>query len=119
MKKFEDYSIDFEFNEEATQLVFDPSFNENIKEKKVQLNSWKLSREDINHYATLVYKDYKSSYVTLSHQGEPLYVFTSPDSHTWLFGHILHQATSSALNLGMDTVILKKKHQISTIVKVR
>ena len=70
-EKFEDYSIDFEFNEEATQLVFDPSFNENIKEKKVQLNSWKLSREDINHYATLVYKDYKSSYVTLSHQGEP------------------------------------------------
>ena len=59
-EKFEDYSIDFEFNEEATQLVFDPSFNENIKEKKVQLNSWKLSREDINHYATLVYKDYKS-----------------------------------------------------------
>ena len=36
-EKFEDYSIDFEFNEEATQLVFDPSFNENIKEKKVQL----------------------------------------------------------------------------------
>lgn len=67
---FEDYSINYEFNETATQLVFDPTFEKNVEYTEVQLNSWKLSREDITKYATLVYKDYKSSYVTLAYKDE-------------------------------------------------
>lgn len=67
---FEEYSIDFENKEKATQMIFDPSFEKPVEYKEVELDSWQLSREDITKYATIVYKDYTSSYVTLSHKGE-------------------------------------------------
>lgn len=69
-EKFEDYSIDYEFDETATQLIFDPTFEKNIEYKEVQLNSWNINYEDIEKYATLIYKDYKSTYVALSCKGE-------------------------------------------------
>lgn len=67
---FDEYSIDFENKEEATQLITDPTFEKNIEYQKVQLDSWKLSYEDIEKYATIIYKDYTSTYVTLSKNGE-------------------------------------------------
>ncbi|MDD7281440.1 MAG: aldose 1-epimerase family protein [Erysipelotrichaceae bacterium] len=70
-EKFEDYSIDFEVKEQAKQLLFDPSFEKKVEYKDVSFDTWKCSRDDIKKYATIIYKDLKSKYVTLSCKGEP------------------------------------------------
>lgn len=69
-EKFEDYSLVYEKEEHCTQYVFDPSFAKNVEYVPVTFKEWKLSREDIAEYATLVYKDLKSDYVTLAYKGE-------------------------------------------------
>jgi len=69
-EKFEDYSIDYEYEEVATQMVFDPKMEKPVEYPTVEFKSWNLNREDIDKYATIVYKDLKSTYVTLSCKGE-------------------------------------------------
>lgn len=70
-EKFEDYSIDFEVEENASQMLFDPNFEKKITYQDVCLKSWNLSREDVDHYKTIIYKNLKSNYVTLSYKGQP------------------------------------------------
>ncbi|EOS60364.1 hypothetical protein C815_01420 [Firmicutes bacterium M10-2] len=70
-EKFEDYEISFEKKEEANQIVFHEDLNIPASTQKVFLDRWPLDRKEIAKYATIVYKDYTSSYVTLEHLGKP------------------------------------------------
>lgn len=67
---FEDYSIDFECEEHAVQFLQDGACVKPLSYQDVTLSSWQLSREDIDKYATLIYKQLKSQYVTLAYKGE-------------------------------------------------
>lgn len=67
---FEDFVLSYEKEEVATQYVFDADCIKPIEYIKTPLTDWKLSRDDINKYATIVYKDFESTYVTLSVKGE-------------------------------------------------
>lgn len=69
---FSEYSLEFEKEEHAKQLLFDPSFEKKIEYQDVVLKEWKLSREDIKKYATIIYKDLSSYYVTLKHHEKPI-----------------------------------------------
>lgn len=69
---FSNYSLEFEKEEHAKQLLFDPNFEKKIAYQDVVLKEWTLSREDIKKYATLIYKDLSSKYVTLKHKGTPI-----------------------------------------------
>lgn len=50
--------------------MFDPSYEKNVEYQDVVFKEWKLSREDVQKYATIIYKDLKSNYVTLKHGDE-------------------------------------------------
>lgn len=85
---FEDYKLEFEHEEEMQQLIFNgnnekPHYFEDIKLKYIPMD-YKL----MDKYLTLIYKGYKSSYVTLkgknnhgvkvSISGYPLLALWSP-----------------------------------------
>lgn len=72
-EKFEDYSVRFELEEDAKQLLFDGSgkCSKPIEIVPVHLNEWKCSYEDVEKFATIIYQDFKSSYVTLDYKGTP------------------------------------------------
>lgn len=67
-EEYEDYSLIFEQEEHCQQVIFgdEPSYL-----KDVTIQEWKLSREDIYNYATIVLKDVQSKYVTIAYKGEP------------------------------------------------
>ena len=67
---FSKYTLEFEKEEHAKQMLFDPSFEKKIEYKDVTFKEWKLSREDIKKYATIIYKDLRSDFVTLKHGDE-------------------------------------------------
>ena len=67
---FSNYTLEFEKEEHAKQMLFDPSFKKKIEHNDVNFKEWKLSREDIKKYATIIYKDLKSDFVTLKHGDE-------------------------------------------------
>lgn len=68
---FEEYSIRFENEEDARQIVFSDDLHVPAREQDVHLDTWKLDWDEIEKYATIVYKDYTSTSVTLEHAGEP------------------------------------------------
>ena len=70
---FEDYSVHFELEEDANQLLFDGSGNceKPIEIVSVHLDRWQCSYEDVEKFATIIYQDFKSSYVTLDYKEEP------------------------------------------------
>lgn len=91
---YEDYKLSFEEEETLEQLVFDlekkdPHHFETVTMKDLQLD-YGLMRK----YATLIYKGYKSAYVTLQGKGEhgvkvsiagfPLLAIWSPDQAPFL-----------------------------------
>lgn len=69
---FEDYTIQFEKKETASQLIFDTNFEKPIEYQPITLDTWPLSREDLTKYSTLIYKDYTSTYVTLCSRFEEI-----------------------------------------------
>lgn len=91
---YEDYTLAFECEEEMEQLIFDPKkevahFYEPIKLEKLALNYDLMEK-----YATLIYRNYSSSYVTLqgkeghgvkvSIAGYPLLALWSPNKAPFL-----------------------------------
>lgn len=70
-ERFEEYSIKFEKEEEANQIVFDSNPQIPAKVEPVHLNTWQLDRNEIKKYATIVYKDYSSTFVILKWKDEP------------------------------------------------
>ena len=70
--EFSTYTLAFEKEENAKQLLFDPSYEKNVEYQNVAFKEWKLSREDVKKYATIIYKELKSSYVTLKHGDEDI-----------------------------------------------
>lgn len=72
-EKFEDYCISFELEEDANQMLFDGSgkCEKPVEIVPVHLNKWQCSYEDVEKFATIIYQDYKSSYVTLDYKDEP------------------------------------------------
>ena len=71
-ENFEDYSIQFELAEEAKQLLIDGGrCVKPLEIVPVHLNKWQLSYEDVEKFATIIYKDFKSKYVTLNYKEEP------------------------------------------------
>lgn len=70
-EQFEEFSIRFEKEEDASQIVFSDDVTIPAQIKKVHLDRWKLNRDEIDQYATIVYKDFTSSSVTLEHNGKP------------------------------------------------
>lgn len=72
---FEEYSFDFEVEEHAKQFVMDPTGKTAHTFKPVDFKSWSLNRKEIEEAATIIYKDLKSSYLTVCHKGEPRICF--------------------------------------------
>ncbi len=70
-EKFEDYILEFEKEEHAKQLIFDVKFEKHVEYKDVTFKNWPLSYQEIDQYATIIYKDLQSSMVTLSYKGQP------------------------------------------------
>lgn len=64
-EKFEEYRLEFECEEYAKQLVFDPSKKTPHYYQDVVMKEIPLSYAHIDKYATLIYKGLSSSYVTL------------------------------------------------------
>lgn len=88
-EKFEDYQIKFSNQEMLHQMVFDPAGKcaPVMKDHKEPVQSIPLTYEWIEKYATVIYKDIKSAYVTLSGKhhgvkmscvGYPLLAFWTP-----------------------------------------
>ena len=75
-EKFEDYSIAFEKHEVAKQRIIteQPSYLVDV-----EMDEWKLSREDLSKYLTVIYSELKSDYVTLNYKGEPRVKVTMED----------------------------------------
>lgn len=70
-ESFEEYSIEFENEEDASQIVFDSDIHVPARIEPVHLHTWKLDRKEIEKYATIVYKDYSSTFVVLKWKNEP------------------------------------------------
>lgn len=62
---YEDYTLSFECDEELEQLVFDPNKKEPHHYEDVKMKEFKLDYGLMEKYATLIYRNYSSSYVTL------------------------------------------------------
>lgn len=67
---FEDFSIAFSPKGEAVQICFHPDLSP-VDRVPAELDTWKLSREDLEKYATLVYEKYKATDAVLSYKDEP------------------------------------------------
>ena len=129
-EKFEDYSIDFECEEKAKQLLFDPEFKKKITYQDVSLSSWKLSREDVDHYKTIIYKNLKSDHVTLSYKNQPrirmsikgfpylaLWTIEKPSDFICIepwFGHADFETGISDFYAREGTMILKPNEEFKT-----
>ena len=81
--EFSTYTLDFEKEENAKQLLFDPSYEKNVEYQDVAFKEWKLSRDDVKKYATIIYKDLKSSFATLKH-GDDEVVRVSIEGYPYL-----------------------------------
>lgn len=62
---FEDYTLQFEKEENLKQLIFDLNKEKLHYYKDVKMREWKLSYSEMDEYKTLIYKNMASSYVTL------------------------------------------------------
>lgn len=69
-EKFEDFSIEFFPKETAQQLIFTPQ-GDPVVRKEVLLDEWKLNREDLKKYATLVYDQMKATDAVLKYKDQP------------------------------------------------
>ena len=52
--EFSTYTLAFEKEENTKQLLFDPSYEKNVEYQDVAFKEWKLSREDVKKYATII-----------------------------------------------------------------
>jgi galactose mutarotase-like enzyme len=77
-ESFEDYSLVYTKPSKATQLVFTPDFDP-VKKEEVVLDEWKLNRDDIDKYATMVFTDYDNDQVSLAVNGEKRITVTYPE----------------------------------------
>lgn len=77
-ENWEDYSIRFDPQSDAEQIVFTPELDP-VKYEKVHLDQWNLSREDIDKYATIVYQNYDFDTVYLTCSGEDRIKVTFPN----------------------------------------
>ncbi len=64
-EKYEDYTLSFECQEEMEQLIFDPAKKVPHHYEPVTLETLRLDYGLMEKYATLIYRNYSSSYVTL------------------------------------------------------
>lgn len=67
---FTDYTLTFEKQEPAKQLLFDETFVKPSKWVDTELDVWHLNYEDIDEYKTIIYKDFQSNYVTLAYKDQ-------------------------------------------------
>ena len=70
---FENYTLKFSEHENCLQVNLDDNSS-----WPVSFDEWKLSREDLKKYATIVYKDFKSESVTLAHGNEDVLKVSFP-----------------------------------------
>lgn len=63
-EKFEDYTLSFTNEEHMQQLVFDPTFKTPYELKDVVIKDMPASYEEVEKYATIIYKGAKSPYLT-------------------------------------------------------
>lgn len=69
-EKFEDFSIQFSPASDAVQILFFPDLSP-VKREKTRLDTWQLSRADLEKYATLVFEDFKAEDAALFYKDEP------------------------------------------------
>lgn len=67
---FEDFSIRFENGIHGRQLVFTPDLQP-VQRVEADLDEWKLSRNDLKKYATIVYEGAEPGSATLYYRDEP------------------------------------------------
>lgn len=70
-EKYEDYSFEYEVEENARQLIMDSSGETPYQLKDVCFKSWKLNRDEIYDAGTIIYQDLKSKYLIVSYKNEP------------------------------------------------
>ena len=70
-EKYEDYSFAYEVEENARQLIMDPSGETPYQLKDVCFKNWKLNRDEIYDVGTIIYQDLKSKYLLVSYKDEP------------------------------------------------
>ena len=63
-EKFEDYTLSFTNEEHMQQLVFDPTFKTPYELKDVVIKDMPASYDEVEKYATIIYKGAKSPYLT-------------------------------------------------------
>lgn len=68
---FEEYSIHFENDENANQIIFHDDLSIPSHTQSVHLNNWQLNRDEIKRFATIVLKDFSSTYVDLEYKNVP------------------------------------------------
>lgn len=64
-EKFEDYSLIFDQEENLKQLIFDVNKKEPHHYIDKSMKEWNLNYKDMDEYATLIYKNMSSDFVTL------------------------------------------------------
>ncbi|MEF9967181.1 aldose 1-epimerase family protein [Anaerorhabdus sp.] len=69
-ENFEDYTLKFSNKENFEQLVFDPKKEKPYELKPIQLQEIPCNYKMIEDYATLIYKNPRSAYITLQGKGE-------------------------------------------------
>ncbi len=69
-EKFEDFSIRLDRPIDALQVIFHDDLS-SVEKTPVDLTEWKLSRDDLKKFGTMVYEDPKAQNATLCYQGKP------------------------------------------------
>lgn len=119
---FEDFSIELRPHSAAEQLIFTADLDP-VQKEKVMLDTWQLSREDLNQYATLVYKDSQIQDAILKYKDEPrvhmhfegypyLALWSHPSASDFVciepwFGHADFEKTEVPFDQREGTQILK------------
>lgn len=126
---FEDYKIVFDQEEQMKQLVFDLKKQEPVQYKEVTLKEIPCDYNLFKQYATLVYRDFKSDYVTLkgpkhsvriSQKGFPFVAFWTPKEgapficlEPW-YGHADFEKVDVDFYHREGTMILNKEESFTT-----
>ena len=111
-------------------MLCDPEIKKKITYQDVSLSSWKLSREDVDHYKTIIYKNLKSDHVTLSYKNQPrirmsikgfpylaLWTIEKPSDFICIepwFGHADFETGISDFYAREGTMILKPNEEFKT-----
>lgn len=128
-ENYEDYTLSFECEEELEQLIFDPEKKKKHYFKEVKMKEFTLDYGLMEKYATLIYRNFSSSYVTLkgkqghgvkvSVAGYPLLALWSPINAPFIciepwYSHADFEKTNKDFKDREGMMILEPKQEFVT-----